>query len=163
MGKRYKRRLERDGEENASSLIPDQDKVDYSIVMEYVGPPVSYEFPRVEPIEMNEDEIPTAEPVLDSSRRSAARDTTLVIEPIPLPMSHIARVMCSPNQRPRMSTSSESVVSVLQYDDFHSPSPSNSASPGSMHSQQHHSEGRRATVVASVLSMRKEQVGSERM
>ncbi|KAL7111868.1 hypothetical protein ACP275_05G116800 [Erythranthe tilingii] len=127
--------------------IPDEDKMDYSIAMEYVGPPVSYELPRVEPLEMNEDEIPTAEPVLDSSRRSAARDTAPVIEPIPLPMSRIARVMSPPNQSPRMSASSESVVSVLQNDDFRSPSPSNSASPSSMHSQQHHNEGRRATVV----------------
>ncbi|EYU29065.1 hypothetical protein MIMGU_mgv1a005136mg [Erythranthe guttata] len=127
--------------------IPDEDKMDYSIAMEYVGPPVSYELPRVEPLEMNEDEIPTAEPVLDSTRRSAARDTAPVIEPIPLPMSRIARVMSPPNQSPRMSASSESVVSVLQNDDFRSPSPSNSASPGSMHSQQHHNEGRRATVV----------------
>ncbi|KAL7150508.1 hypothetical protein ABFS83_05G117000 [Erythranthe nasuta] len=128
--------------------IPDEDKMDYSIAMEYVGPPVLYELPRVEPLEMDEDEIPTAEPVLDSSRRSAARDTAPVIEPIPLPMSRIARVMSPPNQSPRMSASSESVVSVLQNDDFRSPSPSNSASPGSMHSQQHHhNEGRRATVV----------------
>lgn len=132
--------------------IPDDDKMDYSIALEYNGPPVSYELPRVEPLDMDDDddEIPIAEPVSES-RRSATRDTAPVIEPIPLPMSRIARVMSPPNQSPRMSGSSESVVSVLQNDDFCSPSAS--ASPGSVHSRQsnlpneHANGGRRATVV----------------
>ncbi|KAL0447732.1 UNVERIFIED_CONTAM: Extra-large guanine nucleotide-binding protein 3 [Sesamum latifolium] len=130
--------------------IPDEDKMDYSIALEYKGPPVLYEVPRVEPLDMNADAIPIAEPISES-RRSVTRDNAPVIEPIPLPMSRIARVTSQPHHSPRMSGSSESVVSVLQNDDFSSPSAS--ASPGSVHSRQSNvpkeppSEGRRATVV----------------
>ncbi|KAL0304910.1 UNVERIFIED_CONTAM: Extra-large guanine nucleotide-binding protein 3 [Sesamum angustifolium] len=130
--------------------IPDEDKMDYSIALEYKGPPVLYEVPRVEPLDMNADAIPIAEPISES-RRSVTRDNAPVIEPIPLPMSRIARVTSQPHHSPRMSGSSESVVSVLQNDDFSSPSAS--ASPGSVHSRQSNApkepanEGRRATVV----------------
>ncbi|KAK4486333.1 hypothetical protein RD792_009004 [Penstemon davidsonii] len=127
--------------------IPDEDKMDYSIAMEYEGPPLSYELPRIEPLDINTDSIPIAEPVSES-RRSLNRDTAPVIEPIPLAVSRIARVTSPTNQSPRLSASSESVVSVLQNDDFSSRSPS--ASPGSVNSQQNKEpsdEGRRATVV----------------
>ncbi|KAL0297502.1 UNVERIFIED_CONTAM: Extra-large guanine nucleotide-binding protein 3 [Sesamum radiatum] len=103
--------------------IPDEDKMDYSIALEYKGPPVLYEVPRVEPLDMNADAIPIAEPISES-RRSVTRDNAPVIEPIPLPMSRIARVTSQPHHSPRMSGSSESVVSVLQNDDFSSPSAS---------------------------------------
>ncbi|KAG8375144.1 hypothetical protein BUALT_Bualt10G0069800 [Buddleja alternifolia] len=130
--------------------IPDEDNMDYSIAMEYSGPPISYELPRVEPLDMNADEIPIAEP-FSESRRSLTRDVAPILEPIPLPVSRIARVTSPPNQSPRLSASSESVVSVLQNADFSSRSPS--SSPDSMHSQQNNvqgrptNEGRRATVV----------------
>ncbi|KAL0331054.1 UNVERIFIED_CONTAM: Extra-large guanine nucleotide-binding protein 3 [Sesamum angustifolium] len=128
--------------------IPDEDDMDYSIAMEYKGPAVSYELPRLETLDMNADAIPIAEPVSES-RRSVARETAPVVEPIPLPVSRIASVTSPPNQSPRMSGSSESVVSVLQNADFSSPSPS--ASPASVHSQHsnaprgHANEGRRAS------------------
>ncbi|KAL2525276.1 Extra-large guanine nucleotide-binding protein 3 [Abeliophyllum distichum] len=128
--------------------IPDDDKLDYSIALEYNGPPVSYELPRVEPLDMNSDGIPTAEP-LSESRRSVTRHAAPVIEPIPLPVSRIASVTSPPNQSPRISGSSESVVSVLQNPESSSRSPS--ASPGSVHSQRNNApkegEGKRATVV----------------
>ncbi|KAL2525280.1 Extra-large guanine nucleotide-binding protein 3 [Abeliophyllum distichum] len=128
--------------------IPDDDKLDYSIALEYNGPPVSYELPRVEPLDMNSDGIPTAEP-LSESRRSVTRHAAPVIEPIPLPVSRIANVTSPPNQSPRISGSSESVVSVLQNPESSSRSPS--ASPGSVHSQRNNApkegEGKRATVV----------------
>lgn len=134
--------------------IPDEERMDYSIALEYNGPPVSYDLPRVEPLEMddddNDDAIPIAEPVTES-RRSVARDGAPIVEPIPLPMSRIAGVTSPTNQSPRISRSSESGVSVLQNNDF--PSHSASASPGSVNSQdskaekEHANEGRRATVV----------------
>ncbi|KAK6129972.1 hypothetical protein DH2020_036292 [Rehmannia glutinosa] len=100
--------------------IPDEDNMDYSIALEYNGPPVLYDLPRIEPLEMNTDAIPIAEPVSES-RRSVTRDTAPVIEPIPLPKSRISRITTSPpNRSPRLSGSSESVVSVLQNDDFSS-------------------------------------------
>ncbi|PIN20155.1 G-protein alpha subunit (small G protein superfamily) [Handroanthus impetiginosus] len=130
--------------------IPDEDTMDYSIALEYNGPPVLYDVPRVEPLDMNADTIPIAEPVSES-RRSVTPDAAPVIEPIPLPRSRIARVTSPSNRSRTMSGSSESVVSVLQNDDFSSPSAS--ASPGSVHSRQSNvprepvHEGRRATVV----------------
>ncbi|CAA0839905.1 Extra-large guanine nucleotide-binding protein 3 [Striga hermonthica] len=73
--------------------------------------------PRLEP-----GPIPTADP-LSESRRSVARDSAPVIEPIPLP-------------RRRLSRSTESVVFVLQNDDFSSRSGLGWGSPGSVHSWQ---------------------------
>ncbi|KAF8379014.1 hypothetical protein HHK36_028441 [Tetracentron sinense] len=107
--------------------------IDCSIALEYEGPPVSYEVPRVEPLDVNYPTIPTAsiaEPLSDS-QRSVTYAVTPVIEPIPLRVSYIAGVTGSPIQSPRISGSSESVVSVLQNPDSSSGSPS--ASPGSVH------------------------------
>ncbi|PQQ05111.1 extra-large guanine nucleotide-binding protein 3 [Prunus yedoensis var. nudiflora] len=113
-----------------ASIPEDASDLDYSIAMEYVGPPVSYDVPRVEPLDVSSRAIPTAEP-LSESQRSVTNTGPPVIEPIPLPVSRIAGVTSSPTQSPRVSGSSESVVSVLQNPDFSSASPS--ASPGSVH------------------------------
>lgn len=110
--------------------IPEDASLDYSIAMEYVGPPVAYEVPRVEPLNVNSRAIPTAEP-LSESQRSLGNHGPPVIEPIPLPVSCIAGVTSSPTQSARVSGSSESVVSVLQNPDTSSASPS--ASPVSVH------------------------------
>ncbi|MFQ6626978.1 hypothetical protein Gotur_006225 [Gossypium turneri] len=112
-----------------ASLPEDSLELDYSIAIEYKGPPVAYEVPRVEPLDVNSHAIPTAE-ALSESQRSVANTATLVIEPIPLPVSHIASVTSPRTQSPRVSASSESLVSVLQNPDFSSASPS--ASPGSV-------------------------------
>ncbi|KAJ7953386.1 Extra-large guanine nucleotide-binding protein like [Quillaja saponaria] len=109
-----------------ASLPEDDTDLDYSIAMEYEGPPISYDVPRVEPLDVNSRAIPTAEP-LSESQRSIAQVRHPVIEPIPLPVSRIAGVTNSTNRSPRVSGSSESVVSVLQNPDFSSAS----ASPGS--------------------------------
>ncbi|EXC26224.1 Guanine nucleotide-binding protein alpha-2 subunit [Morus notabilis] len=125
----------------------DSAHLDYSIAMEYEGPPVAYEVPKVEPVDINSRAIPTAER-LSESRRSAANLGPPVIEPIPLPVSCIAGVTSSPAQSARVSGSSESVVSVLQNPDLSSASPS--ASPGSVHNpppRQAPNEGRRGPVV----------------
>lgn len=113
-----------------ASIPEDAASLDYSIAMEYVGPPIAYEVPRVEPLGVNSRTIPTAEP-LSESRRSLGNNGPPVIEPIPLPMSCIAGVTSSPTQSARVSGSSESVVSVLQNRD--SSSASLSASPVSVH------------------------------
>ncbi|KAM7256209.1 hypothetical protein ACFE04_011950 [Oxalis oulophora] len=107
-----------------ASLPEHSSDLDYSIAMEYNGPPVSYEVPRVEPLDVNSRSIPIAQPLSESQRLSNS-------EPIPLPISRIAGITSSPDQSPRMSASSESVVSVLQNPDFSSASAS--ASPGSVH------------------------------
>lgn len=134
--------------------IPDEDGMDYSIALEYSGPPVPYDLPSAEPLDVNLDSIPVAQPVT-GSRRSLNRDAAPVIEPIPLPVSRIAKVTSPPNQGARESGSSESVVSVLQNADFssHSASGSASASPDSAHGresnvpEEHPNEGRRAPIV----------------
>ncbi|GFP98076.1 extra-large guanine nucleotide-binding protein 3 [Phtheirospermum japonicum] len=109
--------------------IPDEDNMDYSIALEYNGPPVSYDLPKMEPIDTNSNAIPIAEPISES-RRSVTRENPPVIEPILLPVSRISRISSPPNQSPRLSASSESVVSVLQNADF-----SSSPSPGSARSR----------------------------
>ncbi|XVF52064.1 hypothetical protein PTKIN_Ptkin04bG0234900 [Pterospermum kingtungense] len=118
-----------------ASLPEDSSQLDYSIAMEYKGPPLAYELPRVDPLDVNSHTIPTAEP-LSESQRSVANSGPPVFEPIPLPVSYIAGVT-SPNARsPRVSASSESVVSVLQNPDFSSASPS--ASPSSVRNPPSH-------------------------
>ncbi|KAK8266314.1 hypothetical protein V6Z12_D12G237700 [Gossypium hirsutum] len=87
-----------------ASLPEDSSQLDYSIAMEYQGPPVTYELPRIEPLDVNPHAIPVAESLSESQS--------------------------PPAQSPRVSASSESVVSVLQNPDFSSASPS--ASPGSV-------------------------------
>ncbi|XP_042521143.1 extra-large guanine nucleotide-binding protein 3-like isoform X1 [Macadamia integrifolia] len=116
-----------------ASLPDGSEDLDYSIAMEYEGPPVSYEVPRVEPLDVNYPSIPTASmsESFSDSRRVAICTTPSVIEPTPFPVSRIAGVTSSPVQSPRVSGSSESVVSVLQNHEFSSASPS--ASPGSVH------------------------------
>ncbi|KAK8537853.1 hypothetical protein V6N12_043999 [Hibiscus sabdariffa] len=129
-----------------ASLPEHSSELDYSIAIEYKGPPVAYELPRVEPFDVNSHAIPTAES-LSESQRSVANIGPPVIEPIPLPVSYIAGVTSLPTQSPRVSASSESVVSVLQDPDFSSASPS--ASPGSVRNppKQVVNEARRVPVV----------------
>ncbi|RRT85744.1 hypothetical protein BHE74_00045257 [Ensete ventricosum] len=120
--------------------------LDYSIAIEYDGPPVSYELPRVDPVDL----IPTAEPAL-SRRRSASGTFSPVLDPIPLPVSRIAHCADHPSPSPNDSGSSESVDSVLQNEEFSDAS--HSVSPVSAHSlpneqpSQLVNEGRRASVV----------------
>nr|KYP54435.1 Guanine nucleotide-binding protein alpha-2 subunit [Cajanus cajan] len=83
-----------------AAIPADASNLDYSIAMEYVGPPVSYDVPRVEPLDANSRAIPTAEP-LSASQRSNTHAGSMVIEPIPLPVSRIAGVTSSPNQTKR--------------------------------------------------------------
>ncbi|KMT11399.1 hypothetical protein BVRB_5g107280 [Beta vulgaris subsp. vulgaris] len=127
------------------------DNPDYSIAIEYKGPAISQEVPRVEPLDVNPRSIPTAsvaEPLSESQRQFFDSDPP-VIEPIPLPFSRIARAVDSFTQS--RSESSESVVSVLQNHDSSSASPSRS--PGSAHNSESNSvnqtvnEGRRVPVV----------------
>jgi len=129
--------MERDGGENWREMVrkmlppgaplPDEEsELDYSIAIEYKGPPVSYDLPRVEPLDVNSAAIPTAsiaEPPSES-QRSMTRDAAPVVEPIPFPISRLVT-------RPRVFSSSESVVSVLQNPD--SSSASLSPSPHSVH------------------------------
>ncbi|KAL6549831.1 Extra-large guanine nucleotide-binding protein 3 [Orobanche minor] len=105
--------------------ILDEDNMDYSIALEYNGPPVSYDLPSIEPINTNAYAIPIAEPISES-KRSLARETAPVIEPILLPVSRISRKSCPPDQILTLSLSSESVASVLQNANFTS-SPSHSS------------------------------------
>ncbi|XP_058191592.1 extra-large guanine nucleotide-binding protein 3-like isoform X3 [Rhododendron vialii] len=107
-------------------LPDDESELDYSIAIEYNGPPVSYDLPRVEPLDVNSAAIPTAsiaEPPSES-QRSVSRDAAPMVEPIPFPISRLV-------SSPRVFSSSESVVSVLQNPD--SSSASLSPSPRSVH------------------------------
>ncbi|KAK9699005.1 hypothetical protein RND81_08G147100 [Saponaria officinalis] len=137
-----------------ASLPRGVDNPDYSIAIEYKGPPVPQEVPRVEPVNVNSRRlIPTAsiaEPLSDSQRQFFDSDPP-VVEPIPLPVSQFAEAVGSPTISPGLSVSSESVVSVLQNRDYSSASPS--GSPGSPRdvggdaTNRNNNEGRRVPVV----------------
>ncbi|KAK1408094.1 hypothetical protein QVD17_39727 [Tagetes erecta] len=137
----------RDMDEHGEKDWRESDDLDYSIALEYMGPDVSYELPRIQPLDRNTRSIPTAS--IAESRRSVTRDgrPPPVIDPIPLPASYIARVTGSPNQSPRLSGSSESVISGLHNADSFSASPS--GSPGSVHNRDdgHGNAVRRGPVV----------------
>lgn len=134
--------------------IPDAPaNLDYSIAIEYDGPPVAYDLPRVEPVDLNYPTIPSAEPMSESGR-SPNVAVLPVIDPIPLPVSRIAGCAGLPSQShsPRGSGgsgSSESGVSVLQNEEFsdnsqsESPAGSAQSSPG----RQPVNEPRRVAVV----------------
>lgn len=112
-------------------------ELDYSIAMEYQGPPVAYQVPQIEPLSFDSRSIPTASVAksFSGSERCDARLNAPVAEPILLPVSCIADVAITNSpRRSRVSGSSESVVSVLQNPEFSSPS--QSASPVSAHNDQ---------------------------
>ncbi|KAM3379598.1 extra-large guanine nucleotide-binding protein 3-like [Capsicum galapagoense] len=131
--------------------LPEGDAMDCSIASEYTGPPISYDLPRVEPVDVKSGAIPTAsvaEP-LSESRRSVRRDVAPVIETIPLHVSRVAAVTSQPSESSRIPASSESQVSVLHSPDTSSGSPS--TSPRSEHNPSENAaknnESRRAHVV----------------
>ncbi|KAM3379621.1 extra-large guanine nucleotide-binding protein 3 isoform X1 [Capsicum galapagoense] len=153
--------MEKNGGENWREMVrrmlppgvplPEGDAMDYSIASEYSGPPISYDLPRVEPVDVKSGAIPTAsvaEP-LSESGRSVSWDVAPVIETIPLHVSQVASVTSQPSQSPRISASSESQLSVLHSPDTSSGSPS--ASPRSEHNPsenaEKNNESRRAHVV----------------
>lgn len=106
--------------------------LDYSIAIEYDGPDVDYELPRVDPVSLSYRSIPTAEALSESHDRSVENGRLQqVVDPNPLTVSSISGQASSSRRSPRGSRSSESVVSVLQNEEFSSQS--NSESPGSVH------------------------------
>ena len=137
--------------------IPDASpNLDYSFAIEYSGPPVPYDLPQIEPVDMDDLSIPTADPASDSQVFTNGVPPP-VIDPIPLPISRITDRLANNNSvehSPRASGSSESVVSVLQNNrEFtsrsHSESPLSSAhsSPGRQQRQSVSNEGRRVQMV----------------
>ncbi|CAA7411011.1 unnamed protein product [Spirodela intermedia] len=103
--------------------------LDYSFALEYQGPPMSYDPPSIDPVDVSLSEIHTAAVVTESF---SGAHSAPVVQPIAMPVSGIAGVTGSPFQSPRGSGSSASVMSVLQNQEFSSASRSDSA--GSAHS-----------------------------
>lgn len=125
------------------SSIPDHvNNADYSIAIEYKGPLVPQRVPRVEPLDDDASHhlIPTASIAASSldSQRHLTNDASSppIVTPIALPVSRISGVTSALAQSPRVSVSSESVVSVLQNPDSSSASPSDS--PRSTNNRQSH-------------------------
>uniref|UniRef100_A0A0E0IZE5 Uncharacterized protein n=1 Tax=Oryza nivara TaxID=4536 RepID=A0A0E0IZE5_ORYNI len=122
--------------------------LDYSIALEYDGPPVAYDLPRVDPVE-----IPTAEPVSGPQRLGNGGGLP-VVEPIPLPVSRIARC-AEPVSAQVGGGSSDSVNSVLQNEEFDDDDDdsrslshdSAQSSPGPQDRSRRTQEGRRGATV----------------
>ncbi|XP_072994168.1 extra-large guanine nucleotide-binding protein 3-like isoform X1 [Typha latifolia] len=115
--------------------------LDYSIAIEYDGPPVSYELPLVEPVDLNYPTIPTAEPVSESYRLASV-PVAPAVDPIPLPVSRIAHVAAPLSRNPEAS------ADCSEYSDgSHSGSSSSThCSPRPQHKQQVN-EAKRVPVV----------------
>ncbi|KAI4313048.1 hypothetical protein MLD38_037825 [Melastoma candidum] len=110
-----------------ASIPEDATELDYSIALEYKGSPVEYELPRVDPVDLCSNDIPTAEPLLGVLSKEDSDSGPPVILPIPFPVLRLAGVSNSAGQSPGMCASSESEVSVLH--NRHSSSRSLSGSP----------------------------------
>lgn len=114
-----------------ASLPDGIENPDYSIAIQYEGPFLDQEVPRVEPLNVNA--IPFSIPTASIAEPLSGSEPP-VVEPIPLPVSRISGVTNSPPRSPRMSGSSDSEVSVLENPQSSSGSPF--ASPSSTHNVQ---------------------------
>ncbi|KQJ92764.1 extra-large guanine nucleotide-binding protein 3 [Brachypodium distachyon] len=119
--------------------------LDYSIALEYDGPPVPYELPRVDPVEIPST-VPTAEPV-SGPQGFLGNGGGLPVAPV---VARIARPV--PTQAGAAGGgSSESVNSVLQNEEFDDEDDSRSQSHGSAQSspgpRNGGHDGRRAQMV----------------
>lgn len=100
--------------------------LDYSMAIEYDGPDVSYELPRIDPVNLSYRSIPIAEPVSEFHDRPVENGEPQAKDPT-------AHLVSSITGHARGSGSSESVMSVLQNQEFLNAS--NSESPGSIYSR----------------------------
>ncbi|KAL9334830.1 hypothetical protein Peur_072011 [Populus x canadensis] len=60
----------------AGAPLPDEDHLDYSIAVEYEGPPIPYEVPRIDPLNLNL--LPTRASSLASTEESKSKSSTPV-------------------------------------------------------------------------------------
>ncbi|KAB5531747.1 hypothetical protein DKX38_018417 [Salix brachista] len=60
----------------AGAPLPDEDHLDYSIAVEYEGPPIPYEVPRIDPLNLNSPSIRTSS--LASTEESKSKSNTPV-------------------------------------------------------------------------------------
>ncbi|ERN11006.1 extra-large guanine nucleotide-binding protein 3 isoform X1 [Amborella trichopoda] len=102
--------------------LPDHERLDYSIAMEYQGPPVPYDPPKVEPLDMSSATIPPAS--------LAESSPVAIVEPISLPVrpsiSNLAVKSHTDHESVEEESFSPSVLTSL-------PSPSASGSSHSYH------------------------------
>lgn len=125
---------------------------DYSIAIEYKGSLIHQRVPRVEPLDPSSHLTQASSFSDDQPSSSHAADSrSAFMDHIAIPRSLIAGLTSVPAHGPRVSTSSESVVSVLQNPDSSSVSPSESpdsvCDPSTDLINQSPNEGRRAPVV----------------
>ncbi|KAI4347302.1 hypothetical protein L6164_008124 [Bauhinia variegata] len=99
----------------AGAPLPDEEQLDYSIAVEYVGPPVPYEVPRVDPLDIASASIPTP-----SVAASVSDNTSIpVAMPINPRVSRFSRVRNGgfvKEVRSHMESQRSSSVSKTQLD-----------------------------------------------
>ncbi|KAJ6375935.1 hypothetical protein OIU77_000826 [Salix suchowensis] len=62
----------------AGAPLPDEDHLDYSIAVEYEGPPIPYEVPRIDPLNLNSPPIRTSSLASTEESKSKSKSNTPV-------------------------------------------------------------------------------------
>ncbi|XP_068658492.1 extra-large guanine nucleotide-binding protein 3-like isoform X2 [Aristolochia californica] len=77
--------------------LPDEDHLDYSIAVEYEGPPVPYNIPKVDPVDVDALSVHSSSPV-SFSESSLSTSLAPLVEPVIIKASRLSRIRSGTSQ-----------------------------------------------------------------